>query len=153
MKFYVTTESYSRVRSSFTNLNSFYIIDVDSILGSIMLDPDKKSHRYIINTEIGRLISMASKSKRYGGIIYINSKINCETIVGLRTMIDSIEKSRIECMVLLDVYDNPKNVDYYGLFDELLFFPTYSKNRINECKPAQICDVLLEMDSSSNSEK
>lgn len=135
MKFYVTTESYDRVRRSFTNLNSFYIIDVDSILKSVSLDPCNKAHRYIINSEIGRLITIASRSKRYNGIIYINSAIDCDTITGLKMLIDSLDKSKIECVVMLDIYDNPKNKDYYGLFDELLFFHLYKKIRITECAP------------------
>ena len=93
------------------------------------------SHRFIINSEIERLIVTGAKSKRYTGIIYINSNLNFDIIVGIKKSLDEITKSQIEDLTLLDDYDTPKLKDYYSLFDEIIFFPTFKKTKIIECRP------------------
>ena len=59
MKFYVTIEPYWKLNNVFSNLNMFYLIDVDTLIRDSSLNPDKQSHRYLINTEIERLIVAA----------------------------------------------------------------------------------------------
>jgi len=135
MKFYITVESYRKLKNVFTNLNTFYIIDIDSLLAESCLDANKSTHRFIINSEIERLISIGAKSKRYTGIIYINSKLTFDTIVGIKHSLSDITKSQVEEITLLDDYDTPKLKDYYNLFDEIIFFPTFKKIKIIECKP------------------
>lgn len=135
MKFYCTIEPYHKLRHVFSNLSAFYIIDVINLVKESGLNPDKPSHRYIINTEIARLITNATKSKRYIGILYINPELNCNIISGIKTSIKNISSSKIEELILLDDYDTPKLKDYYKLFDEIIFFPTFKKMRIIECKP------------------
>lgn len=135
MKFYVTVESYKRLKNVFSNLNTFYIIDIDSLIEESGLNPDNPAHRYIINSEIERLIVNGSKSKRYTGIIYINSKLNCDIILGIKNSLNDITKSQIEDLILLDDYDTPKLKDYYSLFSEIIFFPTFKKIKIIECRP------------------
>lgn len=135
MKFYITIEPYWKLNNVFSNLNMFYLIDVDTLIRDSSLNPDKQSHRYLINTEIERLIVAAARSRRYTGVLYINSMISCDIILGIRNSISGISSSRIEDMALLDDYDTPKLKQYYGLFDEVIFFPTFKKMRIVECKP------------------
>lgn len=135
MKFYVTVESYRKLKNVFTNLNTFYIIDIDSLLKESNLDVNRPAHRFIINTEIERLISTGAKSKRYTGIIYINSNISFDVIIGIKRSLNEITKSQVEDITLLDDYDTPKLKDYYSLFDEIIFFPTFKKTKIIECKP------------------
>lgn len=135
MKFYITGESHRKLKNVFTNLNTFYIIDVDSLVKESKLDTNKITHRYIINTEIERLIVLGAKSKRYTGIIYINSNINFDIITGIRKSLDEITKSHVEDLTLLDDYDTPKYKEYYKLFDEIIFFPTFKKTKIIECRP------------------
>ena len=48
---------------------------------------------------------------------------------------NDITKSQIEDLTLLDDYDTPKLRDYYSLFDEIIFFPTFKKTKIIECRP------------------
>lgn len=134
MKFYATIESYTKLKNVFTNLNSFYIIDVDSLLSQVTLDRDSATHRFIINSEIGRLIAIGARSKRYTGILYINSQLNCDSIIGIKHHLASLNASNIEELVLLDDYDTPKMKDYYKLFDEIIFFPSFKKTKIIECK-------------------
>lgn len=135
MKFYVTVESYRKLRNVFTNLNAFYIIDIDSLIIESGLNPENPAHEYIINNEIERLIVTGAKSKRYTGIIYINSNLNCDIIMGIKDSLNDITKSQIDDLTLLDDYDTPKLRDYYSLFDEVIFFPTFKKTKIIECKP------------------
>lgn len=135
MKFYITVESYRKLKNVFTNLNTFYVIDIDSLLKESNLDASRPAHRFIINTEIERLISTGAKSKRYTGIIYINSNISFDVIMGIKRSLSEITKSQVEEMTLLDDYDTPKLKDYYSLFDEIIFFPTFKKTKIIECKP------------------
>ena len=135
MKFYITGESYRKLKNVFTNLNTFYIINVDSLIEESKLDVNKITHRFIINTEIERLITIGAKSKRYAGIIYINSNINFEIITGIRKSLGDITKSQVEDLTLLDDYDTPKYKEYYKLFDEIIFFPTFKKTKIIECRP------------------
>lgn len=139
MKFYITTEPYRKLRNVFTNLNTFYIIDTDSLIAESHLDINKDAHRYIINSEIHRLIVMNAKSKRYNGIIYINSCLNCDVICGIKKSLNEIGDTRVECIALFDDYDVPKHKDYYKLFDEVIFFPTFKKTKIIECKPICSC--------------
>ena len=135
MKFYITGESYRKLKNVFTNLNTFYIINVDSLIEESNLDINKMTHRFIINTEIERLITIGAKSKRYAGIIYINSNINFEIITSIRKSLGDITKSQVDDLTLLDDYDTPKYKEYYKLFDEIIFFPTFKKTKIIECRP------------------
>jgi len=134
MKFYITTEPYQKLKNVFTNLNTFYIIDTDSLIAESHLDVNKEAHQYIINSEIYRLITIGMKSKRYTGIIYINSKLNCDIICGIKKSLGEFYNNRLESIILLDDYDVPKHKDYYKLFDEIIFFPTFKKTKIIECK-------------------
>ena len=138
MKFYITGESYRKLRNVFTNLNTFYIIDVDSLIGESGLNPETAAHRCIINTEIERLIASGAKSKRYTGIIYINKGLDFDIITSIKKSLNDITKSQVEDLSLLDDYDTPKFKQYYKLFDEVIFFPTFKKTKIIECRPISI---------------
>ena len=138
MKFYITGESYRKLRNVFTNLTTFYIIDVDSLIEESGLNPEKATHRFIINTEIERLIASGAKSKRYTGIIYINKGLNFDIITSIKKSLNDITKSQVEDLSLLDDYDTPKYKQYYKLFDEVIFFPTFKKTKIIECRPISI---------------
>ena len=135
MKFYATIEPLRKLKNLFSNLSSFYIIDVDTILKESGLNPDKQTHKYLINTELERLIVSGAKSKRYIGMIYINSNLNCDTIVAIKNSINVITNSVIESYVILDDFDIPKVNDYYSLFDEVVFFPSLRKTKLIECVP------------------
>jgi hypothetical protein len=111
---------------------------VDRILKESGLDITNKAHQYLINVELERLITSGAKSKRYKGIIYINSLVKCETIVSIKNSVESITNSAVESMVILDDYDIPKMKDYYTLFDEVVFFPAMKRTRIIECTPIPV---------------
>lgn len=133
MKFYATIEPCRKLKNVFSNLSSFYIIDVDQILEESKLDITNKAHAYLINTELERLIVNGAKSKRYNGLIYINSNINESVIDGIKDLINSLENSNVDSFVLLDDVDVPKLNMYYVMFDEVVFFPSMKRTRIIEC--------------------
>ena len=136
MKFYVTAEPLKKLRDSLTNLNTFCIIDVNYILSHAKcLEPNNPANQFLINTELEGLILSGLKSKRYTGIIYINSGLNCDVIMGLRNSISGLTNSRIGELTLIDDYDIPKMKAYYSLFDEVIFCTTFKKMKIVECKP------------------
>ena len=135
MKFYATIEPLRKLKNLFSNLSSFYIIDVDTILRESGLDSEKTTHKYLINTELERLIVSGAKSKRYIGMIYINSRLKCDTIVAIQKSINVITNSVIDSFVVLDDFDTPKLTNYYSLFDEVIFFPSLKKTKLIECVP------------------
>ena len=135
MNCYITIEPCRRLKNLFSNLSSFYIIDVDTILLESGLDINKKSHQYLINTELERLLVSGAKSKRYLGVIYINRNINVDVINAVKSSVMDLENTMVDNMVILDDCDAPKLRNYYELFDEVIFFPVIRKPRIINCVP------------------
>lgn len=152
LKFYATIEPLRKLKNLFSNLSSFYIIDVDTILKESGLNPEKTTHKYLINTELERLIVSGAKSKRYLGMIYINSRLNCDTIVSIRKSVDAVTNSVVESFVVLDDYDTPKLTDYYTLFDEVVFFHSLRKTRLIECVP-RIIPKINELENARIAKK
>lgn len=152
MKFYFTIEPCGKLKNMFTNLSSFYIIDVDTILSESGLDPDKPSHRFLINSELCRLINSGAKSKRYIGMIYINSRMNCDVISSIKRSIGNLTNSVVDGFVILDDESVPKLKDYYELSDEVSFFPTMKRTRLIECAPIVI-PKINEIENAKNAKK
>ena len=100
MKFYATIEPCRKLKNLFSNLSSFYIIDVDEILAESGLDTNKPSHKFLINSELERLIVNGVRSKRYSGIIYINSALNCDTIMSIKKSLNAITNSVVSLMTM-----------------------------------------------------
>lgn len=99
------------------------------------MDINKKSHQYLINTELERLLVSGAKSKRYLGLIYINRNINIDVINAVKSSVMDLENTMVDNMVILDDCDAPKLRNYYELFDEVIFFPVIRKPRIINCVP------------------
>lgn len=135
MNLYVSTESDRKLRNVFSNLSGFYLINVDSLVEMSRLDLTKNAHRFLMNSEIERLISIGAKSKRYSGIIYINSMLDKDTVQSLKQSVDNLKESNIDYMVLLDDYELPKLKKLYKLFDEVTFFSSLKKTKIIQCTP------------------
>lgn len=137
MKIYVTNEPINRLKNSFSNLNTFAIIDVDLIVKTINLDLTKSHNVFLINSEIEKLIATNCKSKKYKGIIYINSKLNKDILTNLLTLIENEDKktSEITDLILLDDHDTPKLQRFYYMVEEIMYFSTFKRVKILECKP------------------
>lgn len=130
MKFYVTSEPITRLRNMIANLGAFYIINVDQMLKDITLDTDIKSNRFIINNEIRRLILIASRSKRFIGVLYINSNLSEPAVEGIKGVVNNVKNRPYDEFILFDRYDTPKHPHMYPMFDEVMFLTTYKKTKI-----------------------
>lgn len=132
MKFYLTSETYFRLQNNLVNINKFNIIDVDFIIKSLNLDMSKDYNKFLINSEIVKLIHTASKNKKIKGIIYINSNL-CENVINnIKDIL--LEIPSISELVLLDDYNLPKLKHLYNNVDEIMYFSTFRRIRIIECK-------------------
>lgn len=134
MKLYISSESQMRLKGTFTNLSKFNIIDIDDIKDMYNLDVTKNTDAYLLNSEIIRAFEMSLKSKKYIGIIYINSKINADVVNAIKNTLRTIENGRDTDVVLLDDYNLPKHKDISKLFDEVVYFPMFKKMKLIECK-------------------
>lgn len=136
MNLYVTSESYYRVKTRFTNINSFALIDVNSIIKDLNLDLSKIFNKFIVQDEIKKMLAVYSKNKKYKGIVYISPEINFDVISNIKKLIyDNKEYNEyISDVVLLDDYDSPKLEKYYNLVNEVMFFSTFKRIKIIECK-------------------
>jgi hypothetical protein len=56
MNIYITSESENKLKMLFTNIKSFFILDVQAYINSLKLDMSKPCNIYLINTEIINLI-------------------------------------------------------------------------------------------------
>lgn len=136
MKIYITNEPQNRLRNSFSNVNTFAIIDVDNIVKSTNLDLTKTHNIFLINSEIEKFFITNCKSKRYKGIIYINSNLNDDIFNNLIELSEKIKG--ITDLILMDDYDTPKLQKYYHYVEEIMYFSTFKRVKILECKPLNI---------------
>lgn len=136
MKIYITNEPQNRLRNSFSNINTFAIIDVDDIVKSTNLDLTKTHNIFLINSEIEKFFITNCKSKRYKGIIYINSNLNDNIFNNLIELSEKIKG--ITDLILMDDYDTPKLQKYYHYVEEIMYFSTFKRVKILECKPLNI---------------
>lgn len=137
MKIYITNEPLSRLKNSFSNLNTFAIVDVDLIVKTLNLDLTKHHNIYLMNSEIERLIATNCKSKKYKGIIYINTKLNMNILNNLLSLLENEDKktTNLTDLILLDDHDTPKLQRFYSMVDEIMYFSTFKRVKILECKP------------------
>lgn len=135
MKFYITIEGTPRLKRSFLNLKLFQIINIPDILEQhgYTSETIDEYGSFIITTKLLSLIKNYSKSKRIRGIIYSNPGLNDEIIENLMGIVSEFEK--IETTVLLDDYYVPRLNHFYGLFSEIIYFPSVKKVRLIECQP------------------
>lgn len=136
MKIYITNEPQHRLRNSLSNINTFAIIDVDKLVKSINLDLTKIHNIFLINSEIEKCFTNACKSKKYKGIIYINSQLNDDIFTNLIKLTSKYPS--ITDLILMDDYDTPKLQKYYHYVEEIMYFSTFKRVKILECKPLLI---------------
>lgn len=132
MNIYVTTESENKLKMLFSNIKSFFILDVQSFVNSFKLDLNKQSNIYFVNTEIINAIQQASKLKKYQGIIYINKNLDETLLFNVSSKFKQIKE--INKIVLLDNGILPKHTDLYDLCEEVFFYERFYKNKIIECQ-------------------
>ena len=132
MNIYVTTESENKLKMLFTNIKSFFILDVQSFVNSFKLDLTKQSNIYFVNTELLNTIQASAKLKKYQGIIYINKNLDQRLLTNLQSKFKDVKE--ISKLVLLDNGALPKHTDLYNLCEEVFFYERFFKNKIIECQ-------------------
>ena len=129
---YITTESENKLKMLFTNIKSFYILDVQNFINSLKLDLNKPSNIYFINTEIINLIKQSAKLKKYQGIIYINRNLNQILLKNIQSKFKNIKE--VGKIILLDNILSPKHDNLYNLCEEVYFYERFYKNKIIDCQ-------------------
>jgi hypothetical protein len=135
MKFYITVEGIPKLKRSFLNLKLYSIISVSEILEEhkYSYETIDRYGSFIISEKISDMIGTYVKSKRIRGIIYSNEFLNGDVIENLFDVLEPM--SRVRDIVLLDDYNVPRLKEYYGYFNEIIFFPSIKKVRLIEAKP------------------
>lgn len=123
---YLTVEPEKVLLNSFTNLKSFYILNIDNILKEINIK--EQTYKYFVNKIITDTLIEQSSLKKIKGIIYINSNLNLNIIKNLKNKINGI--NTIESLILIDNGSTLKLKQYYPEFSEILFFQKYKKIKI-----------------------
>ena len=123
---YLTVESEKVLSNSFTNLKSFYILNIDNILKEVNVR--EQTYRYFVNKIITDTLIEQSSLKKIKGIIYINSNLNESIIKNLQNKINTI--STIDSIILIDNGSTLKLKKYYQEFSEILFFQKYRKIKL-----------------------
>ena len=125
---YITTESENKLKMLFSNIKSFFILDVQSYINSLKLDLNKPVNVYFINTEIINLIKQSAKLKKYQGIIYINKNLDQTLLKNLQSKFKNIDE--IGKIILIDNILLPKHDNLYNLCEEVYFYERFYKNKI-----------------------
>lgn len=123
---YLTVESEKVLSNSFTNLKSFYILNIDNILKEVNVR--EQTYRYFVNKIITDTLIEQSSLKKIKGIIYINSNLNESIIKNLQNKINTI--NTIDSIILIDNGSTLKLKKYYQEFSEILFFQKYRKIKL-----------------------
>lgn len=129
---YMTSESETKLKSLFTNLKNFYVLDVQKFVKSLNLDMSKPSSVFLINDEIEKTILTQSKLKKYKGIIYINKALSENILQAFQQYFAKID-SDIR-FILIDNHYIPKHMDIMHLFSQVIFFDRFKKNKIIEAE-------------------
>ena len=127
---YMTSDSETKLKSIYSNLKNYYILDVQFFIKSLNLDLNKQSSIFIINDEIQTLVSSQLKLKKYKGVIYINHHLSKDLYNSFKLYFQRCgEDIKI---VLIDNGQFPKHQDIMEIFDEVIFYERFKKNKIVE---------------------
>lgn len=136
----MTSESESKLKQVYSNIKNFYILDADKFIKSLDLDMSKQSSVYIANDEIKKIIISQSKLKKYKGIIYINKHLTDDLYQSFKVCLSKYDNVKI---MLIDNGQFPKHEDIMGVFDEVLFYERFKKNRIIDCNGFEKKDNVI----------
>lgn len=127
---YLSSDSEQKLKNIFCNIKNYFVLDVDKFVHDMHLDLSKQSSIYLVNSEIERTILSLSSLKKYAGIVYINKNITKELHDSLKNKFKNCED--IGKIILIDNGLIPKHKDLYAIFDEVIFYERFKKNKIIE---------------------
>lgn len=128
---YITTESKQKLKQLFCNASDFYMLDVAKLVASLNIDLSKASSIYLINEEIEKLIMSRATLKRVRGIFYIISNMSEQLINNIKIRLSKL--SCIDDFILIDNGFCPKHEKFTHLFNDVIFYERFRKNKIIQC--------------------
>lgn len=126
----MTSVPEGKLKTLYANIKNFFILDVQAFVKDMNLDMSKRSSIYIVNDELQKLIISQMKLKKFKGVIYINKYLSEAQISSFRQCFSKRDSIRL---ILIDNGQFPQHDDIMSLFDEVLFYERFRKNKIVEC--------------------
>ena len=90
----------------------------------------KPSSFFIINDEIQALMTQQLNLKKYKGVVYINKHLSKELFQSFKYFFK--KQGEDVKIVLIDNGQFPKHQDIMEIFDEVIFYERFRKNKIVE---------------------
>ena len=132
---YITTEPEYKLRQIFINAKNFYMLDIERLIDEMGLDPNDKASIYLINKEIQRIITYQSQLKKILGIFYIVKDITKRQIEIIRKRFKNTPD--VLDFVLIDNAQAPAHGEVMNMFDEVIFYERFRRNKIVICNQIQ----------------
>lgn len=126
----MSSDNESKLKQIYANIKNFFVLDVQAFVKSLNIDMNKPTSIYLVNEEIERLITSQAKLKKFKGIIYINKHLSEELYYSFKKKFSKKDQVKI---VLIDNGQFPKHQDIMDVFDEVIFYERFKKNKIVEC--------------------
>lgn len=127
---YITSESENKLKSIYNNLKNFYILDSVAFVKSLGIDMTRPTSIFLANDEIIKTISSQAKLKKFKGVIYINKNITESLYQSFKQTFSDIDDIKL---ILIDNGQFPKHTELFDVFDEVIFYERFKKNKIVEC--------------------
>ena len=128
---YITTETEPKLKQIFCNAKDFYMLDVQKLIKSMNIDIKKPSSIYLINEEIEKTIMSRAVLKRVHGIFYIVQNLNETLINTIKVRLSKL--SEVNDFILIDNGYCPKHQQYAHLFNDVIFYERFRRNKIIQC--------------------
>lgn len=108
------------------------MLDIQDLINSMGLTADKSTSVYLINEEIQRVIRQQAALKKVHGIFYIVSNISESLYTSLNKRIKNWPE--IDHLVLIDNGQFPNHTEVMHLFNEVIFYERFKRNKIIVCQ-------------------
>ena len=128
---YITTEPEQKLKQIFCNAKNFYMLDVKNLIASMNIDCSKASSIYLINEEIEKIIMSKAVLKRVRGIFYIVENLNERLINNIKIRLSKL--SEVNEFILIDNGYCPIHQQYAHMFNDVIFYERFRKNKIIQC--------------------
>lgn len=107
------------------------MLDVQNIINDMGIDPHKSTSVYLINEEITKIIKQQAVLKKVQGIFYIVNNITESLLQSLKKRIT--QWPEITDIVLIDNGQFPVHSNIMHLFNDVIFYERFKKNKIIAC--------------------
>lgn len=112
------------------------------------LTTDKNTSIYLINEEIQKIIKQQASLKKVQGIFYIVSNISENLYASLNNRIKNWKE--IDHLILIDNGQFPNHSQVMHLFDEVIFYERFKRNKIMVCNNVQTDEEIDSLAAALN---